>query len=186
MAKTKPKRRKGFPPALDDQPTQPKPRPESTLAMSDKRPIRWDLVVLFFVISIGGTYLAITLRPKSDAPRYTYEVVKKYPHDGAAFTQGLVIHDGFLWESTGRNGESTIRKTNLETGEVLAKVDLDYKYFGEGLAVHGNKLYQLTWKSNKAFVYDLELNKLKELEYEGQGWGLTSNGKDLIFSDGSS
>ena len=74
--------------------------------MDGKRPIRWDLVVLFLVISIGGTYLAIALRPKTDAPRYTYQLIKKYPHDGAAFTQGFVMHDGFLWESTGRNGKT--------------------------------------------------------------------------------
>ena len=186
MSKTKRKRRKGFPPGLEDTSNTAKPQQTSTLSMSDKRPIRWDLVVLFLVISIGGTYLAIAMRPKTDAPRYTYELVKTYPHDGTAFTQGLVMDDGFLWESTGRNGESTIRKTNLETGEVLAKSDLDDKYFGEGLAVHGDKFYQLTWKGNKAFVYDRDFNKLKELEFEGQGWGLTSNGKDLIFSDGSS
>ena len=144
MSKTKPKRRKGFPPGLEDTSSKAKPQQTSTLSMDDKRPIRWDLVVLFLVISIGGTYLAIAMRPKTDAPRYTYELVKTYPHDGAAFTQGLVMDDGFLWESTGRNGESAIRKTNLETGEVLAKSDLDDKYFGEGLAVHGDKFYQLT------------------------------------------
>jgi glutamine cyclotransferase len=186
MTKTKPKRRKSFPPGLEDTSSKAKPQQTSTLSMDDKRPIRWDLVVLFLVISIGGTYLAIAMRPKTDAPRYTYELVKKYPHDGAAFTQGLVMDDGFLWESTGRKGKSTIRKTNLETGEVLAKSDLDDKYFGEGLALHGDKFYQLTWKGNKAFVYDRDFKKLNELEFEGQGWGLTSNGKDLIFSDGSS
>ena len=123
------------------------------LAIDGKRPVRWDLVALFLVITLGGTYLAIAFRPKMDAPRYTYEVVKKYPHDSAAFTQGLVMDGGFLWESTGRNGQSTIRKVNLETGEVLAKSDLEDKYFGEGLAVHGDKFYQLTWKNGKAFVY---------------------------------
>ena len=187
MSKTKPKRRRGFPPEMDEGTAkQTQPRQSSTLAMDDKRPIRWDLVALFLVISIGGTYLAITLRPKTDAPRYTFEVIKKYPHDNAAFTQGLVMDEGFLWESTGRNGQSSIRKIDLETGEVLAKSDLEDKYFGEGLTVEEDKLYQLTWRNNKALVYDRDFNKLKELEYEGEGWGLTTNGKDLIFSNGSS
>ncbi len=186
MSKTKPKRR-GFPPSVaDGTAKQNQHRQKTTPAMNNKRPIRWDLVALFLLISIGGTYMAIAMRPKSDAPRYTFEVIKKYPHDDTAFTQGLLMDDGFLWESTGRNGQSSIRKVDLETGEVLAKSDLADKYFGEGLAVFGDKFYQLTWRNNKAIVYDRDFNRLKELEYEGEGWGLTTNGKDLIFSNGSS
>ena len=148
--------------------------------------MRWELIALFLLISIGGTYLAIWMRPKNDAPRYTYKLIKTYPHDETAFTQGLVMADGFLWESTGIKGESSIRKTKLETGEVLLKHDLDKKYFGEGLAFHNDQFYQLTWKNETAFVYNKNLEPVKEFKYSGEGWGLTSNGTDLIFSNGSS
>ncbi len=184
MAKTQRKKRK--PPPGSQPVSKPKPGPVATASMQGKRPMRWDLVVLFLAISIGGTYLAIVMRPKDNAPRYTYEVLQKYPHDETAFTQGLVVHDGFLWESTGRNGESSVRKTVLETGEILQQVELEEKYFGEGLALHNGQFYQLTWKGGKAFVYDLDLNRIGERDYEGEGWGLASNGTDLILSNGTS
>lgn len=149
--------------------------------------MRWGLIILFLTISLGGSYLAIWLRPQDiGIERFKFEVLKEYPHDASAFTQGLVYEDGFLWESTGRLGQSSVRKTNLETGEIVLKHDLDDEYFGEGLALHNDKLYQLTWKNGVAFVYDRELKKIKEFQYDGQGWGLTTNGTDLIFSDGSS
>ena len=180
MAKRPKKRKsKGFPPATA------KPEPSRSVAQTDKRPMRWDLLVLFLTIAIGGTYLAIWLRPKNIVPRFSYEVLKTYEHDPLAFTQGLVFDDGYLWESTGRYGESSLRKIDLESGEILKRVDLPKDIFAEGLAVHNNKLYQLTWQENKAFVYDREFNKIGEFDYEGEGWGLTSNGTDLIFSDGS-
>lgn len=181
MSKPSPSRKKrSFPPAG----IEPKPLPQKTL-QSDARPVRWGLVALFLVIALGGTYLAIWLRPKTHAPRYTYKLIKEYDHDPAAFTQGLMVANGLLWESTGRYGESTVRKIDLKSGEILKQVKLDDKYFGEGLAVHGNQLFQLTWKSGKAFVYDLELEKVKEFEFEGEGWGLATNGTDLIFSNGT-
>ncbi len=177
------KKRTGFPNA-DIKPTAP---PKSLhISNTDKRPIRWGLIALFLLVSIGGTYLAIWLRPKNDAPRYTYKLIKTYPHDKTAFTQGLVMQDGFLWESTGLEGASSIRKTKLETGEVLLRHDLDKKYFGEGLAFHDDQFYQLTWKDETAFVYNKNLEPTKEIKYDGDGWGLTSNGTDLILSDGSS
>ena len=182
-SKTKNKRRakgRGFPPvASPAKPAAPQ------LAASDRRPIRWGLIVLFLVISLGGSYLAIGLRPRTHAPRYTYEVVKTYPHDPLAFTQGLVIDDGFLWESTGRYTESSVRKIDLATGEILNRHDLDDKYFGEGLTILDDQVFQLTWKLGKAFVYDRELKPVKEFEYEGEGWGLANNGTDLIFSNGT-
>ncbi|MFK7768528.1 MAG: glutaminyl-peptide cyclotransferase [Mariniblastus sp.] len=177
--KNKPKRR-GFPPV------EPKPSPTATQPMDGKRPMRWGLIALFLVIAVGGTYLAQWLRPKKMAPRYGYEVVATIKHDEKAFTQGLVIQDGVIYESTGRYGESTIRKIDLKTGEILKSVQLDDKVFGEGLALHGDELFQVTWKENVAYVYDRELNKIKEFKYEGDGWGLTSDGKNLIMSDGSS
>lgn len=152
--------------------------------------MRWDLLILFLTIAIGGTYLAIVLRPKAQEPVFGYEVLREIEHDAGAFTQGLLTHDGFLWESTGRLGESTIRKLDPETGEVLSKFDLPSDVFGEGLAVHNDKFYQLTWKAGRAFVYEFDeannaFKVVKEFKYEGEGWGLTSNGTDLIFSDGS-
>ncbi|MFT5303901.1 MAG: glutamine cyclotransferase [Mariniblastus sp.] len=148
--------------------------------------MRWGLIALFLLISVGGTYLAVALRPKTDIPRYTYEIIKKTKHDATAFTQGLVIADGVLWESTGRYGESSIRKIDLKTGDILAQEPLDDGYFGEGLTVLGDQLIQLTWKSGKAFIYDQSLKQVSEFEYSGEGWGLTSDGSELILSDGSS
>ena len=143
------------------------------------------MLALFLTIAIGGTYLAIVMRPRTKVPRYDHEVIKTYKHDPKAFTQGLLVHDGFLWESTGRNGESSIRKIDLESGEILAQHDLEEKYFGEGLAVHDGLFYQLTWKAGVAFVYDADFKVVGQRTYEGEGWGLTSNGTDLILSDGS-
>ena len=147
--------------------------------------MRWGLIALFLVIAIGGTYLAQWLRPKKMAPRYTYEVIDTINHDAKAFTQGLIIEDGVIYESTGRYGESTIRKIDLKSGEILKSIPLDDNVFGEGLALHGDELFQVTWKEGVAFVYDRDLNKLKEFKYEGEGWGLTTDGTHLIMSDGS-
>ncbi len=184
MAKPKRKnQRKAFP---GTEPNESKSRQKSGLAMDGKRPMRWDLLIMFLAITLGGTWLAIVLRPKTDAPRYTFEVVNTYPSDPSAFTQGLVMNGDALWLGTGRKGQSVVRKTDLQTGATLKQVELDEQYFGEGLTLHNGKLYQLTWKAGKAFVYDQELNKLQEFDYEGEGWGLTSNGTELILSDGSS
>lgn len=150
--------------------------------------MRWGLVILFLTITFGGTYLSIWMRPKDHAERFSFEVLKEYPHDASAFTQGILMDDGFLWESTGRYGESTIRKTNLQTGEIIHQQPLDDKYFGEGLTIFNDQLIQLTWKSGIALVYDRDLNQIGELNYEDkteQGWGLTTNGTDLIFSSGN-
>ncbi len=164
---------------------QKKAAAQKPIGMDGKRPVNWSLIALFLMISVGGTYLAMAMRPSPRPPRYTYKVLRTFDHDPDAFTQGLVVDDGFLWESTGRNGKSSVRKIDLATGEVLIKKDLDEAYFGEGLAVLGDKFYQLTWKSNKGFVYDRDLNKIDEFEYDGQGWGLTTDGKRLILSDGT-
>lgn len=117
-------------------------------------------------------------------PVYGYEVVKSYPHDGNAFTQGLLFHNGFLYESTGQEGESTIRKVELETGKVLQKVDLPKTDFGEGLALHDGKLYNLIWRGGIARVYDVnDLKLLREFNYQGEGWGIASNGTNLFMTD---
>jgi glutamine cyclotransferase len=119
-------------------------------------------------------------------PTYSYDVIHVWPHDVTAFTQGLVVLDGGLWESTGLHGESTLRKVDLNTGQVIAQVELPSQYFAEGLAVLQGKAFQLTWQSRKGFVYDLESLRLeKEFKLEGEGWGLTTDGNSLIWSDGT-
>jgi glutamine cyclotransferase len=115
-----------------------------------------------------------------------YEVMHVYPHDRGAFTQGLLYLDGALYESTGLNGRSSLRKVELETGNVLQKVDVPSQYFAEGLAALDGKLYQLTWQNHTAFVYDLKTFKLEtNFSYPYDGWGLTTDGKSLILSDGT-
>jgi glutaminyl-peptide cyclotransferase len=118
-------------------------------------------------------------------PVFTYEVVKSYPHDPRAFTQGLIYHDGFLYESTGQEGRSTLRKVELETGKISQKHDLPREMFAEGLTLVGDKLYQITWQDNLAFEYSLDLKLLREMSYTGEGWGLADDGTSLIMSDGT-
>jgi glutaminyl-peptide cyclotransferase len=115
-----------------------------------------------------------------------YRVIHAYPHDSQAFTQGLVYVDGHLYESTGLNGQSTLREEDLETGRVLKEVSVPSQYFAEGLTNWGNTLIQLTWKSHVAFVYDkASFRLLRTLHYPWEGWGLTQDGRRLILSDGS-
>ena len=122
----------------------------------------------------------------SPVARYTYEIVKAWPHDREAFTQGLVFHDGNLIESTGLNGQSTLREVQLETGKVLKQVTVPPAYFAEGVAVVGREVYQLTWQHRKGFVYDVDTFQLrKEFLYKGEGWGLATDGESLLLSDGT-
>ena len=122
----------------------------------------------------------------SGLPTFGYEVVRSYPHDPGAFTQGLQYVDGFLYEGTGLIGRSSIRKVKLETGEVLQKRDVSADYFGEGITVFGNDLIELTWQNHLAFVYDkTTFEPKKRFSYPGEGWGLTADGTNLIMSDGS-
>jgi glutaminyl-peptide cyclotransferase len=130
--------------------------------------------------------LLLTLKSDITPALYGYRVINSYPHDIKAFTQGLIYRNGFLYESTGRYGESTLRKVRLETGEVLRSLNLDRSLFGEGLAMHDGRLYQLTWKSQVGFIYDPEsFRTLGRIHYTTEGWGLTSNGEHLIKTDGS-
>lgn len=116
----------------------------------------------------------------------SYDIINTYPHDQNAFTQGLIYHNGFLYEGTGLNGESSLRKVNLQTGEVLQKYELAEEYFGEGITIWNDKIIQLTWQSKKGFIYNLEtFEKLGEFSYNTEGWGLTHDDKYLIMSDGS-
>ena len=117
---------------------------------------------------------------------WTFEIVATIPHEPTAFTQGLVIHDGQLYESTGQYGESTLRRLELATGRVEKQIALSSAYFGEGITIFGERLYQLTWQNNLALVYDVEtFDRVGAYRYDGEGWGLTHDGTHLIVSDGS-
>jgi glutaminyl-peptide cyclotransferase len=119
-------------------------------------------------------------------PAYTYTVIKTWPHDRGAFTEGLLYDHGLLIESTGLNGSSTLRKVDLATGQVRQEVKLADQYFGEGAAVLDGKIFQLTWRNHRGFVYDLPSMKLeRDFSYSGEGWGLTTDGRSLIMSDGT-
>lgn len=115
-----------------------------------------------------------------------YTIVNRYPHDNRCYTQGLLFHEGSLYESCGLYGSSNLREVELETGKVLRQVNLEDQYFGEGLALLDGLLYQLTWQQGQAFVYDLEsFELLRQFQYNTEGWGLTTDGKALILSSGS-
>lgn len=118
---------------------------------------------------------------------YTYEIIESYNHDEMAFTQGLEFIDGFLFESTGLYGESTLRKVDLKTGRVLEIIDLQDQYFGEGITIMNDTIIQLTWISNKGFVYEKDsLELISEFTYPTEGWGITNDNSQLIMSDGTS
>jgi len=144
-----------------------------------------------FVALIAATLTSMTdgnpaLLAQGRAPVDTFRVVKAYPHDQAAYTQGLIYRNGFLFESTGLNGRSSLRRVRLETGEVLQQHRVDRAYFAEGLAEWNGQLVQLTWQSNIAFVYDLaSFAPRRTLAYSGEGWGLTRDQQGFILSDGS-
>lgn len=134
------------------------------------------------VIGFGGPQ-----RSAAPVQAFGYTVVRSYPHDPQAFTQGLIYRDGVLYEGTGLNGRSGIRKVKLETGEVLQFSALDPGYFGEGITDWNGFLIQLTWRSEIGFVYDkATFQQTKTFAYRGEGWGLTHDGTHLIMSDGSS
>jgi glutamine cyclotransferase len=119
-------------------------------------------------------------------PGYVFDVVAEYPHDTAAFTQGLLWHEGRLFESTGQVGTSNIREVTLASGKVVRQQDLETPHFGEGIVILGNTLYQITWQSGRAFTYDWKtFKRTGEFKYDGEGWGLTTDGTSIIMSNGS-
>ena len=164
------------------------------------------LVLLALVsFSCGNTANVNSIPPKPPSNNtktaavttYDFQIVKEYPHDPKAFTQGLEYHSGFLYEGTGgsRNNPvqpdnspifSSLRKVDYTTGKVLQKHDLPNDFFGEGITILGDKIFQVTWHEMTAFVYNLsDFKLLKELRYSGQGWGLTNDGTNLFMSDGT-
>lgn len=119
-------------------------------------------------------------------PEYRFEIVRQFPHDSSAFTQGLAYSGGYFYEGTGLSGQSSLRQVRIETGEVLKRVDLPPEFFGEGVAVLGNDVVQLTWQSHTGFRYRLrDFKLLQKFSYPGEGWGLTTDGRDLLMSDGT-
>ncbi len=128
-----------------------------------------------------------TPTPNGPAPKYGYQIVNIWPHDSNAFTQGLILMDGKLLESTGNEGFSSLRRVELESGKVLKKVDVPEPYFAEGITVLNGKVYQLTWQHQLGFIYDAQtFDRVGQFNYQGEGWGLTTDGQSLILSDGSS
>ncbi len=134
--------------------------------------------VSFFTFSVASA--------QEDVPRFGYKVLQTYPHNINSFTQGLVFRDGYLFEGTGKNGESSLSQLNLEDGSVLQSTALNRRYFGEGIEIVGDKIYQLTWRSNMVFVYDKNSFEPIGNHYNAsEGWGLAYDGEHLILSDGT-
>lgn len=145
-----------------------------------------SLLALRPAAPLVATQPAVPLPGRAALPVYGYTIVRSYPHDRAAFTQGLQFHEGVLYEGTGLEGQSGIRKVALETGAVLQRRPLDAQHFGEGITLFRSSIFQLTWKSGVAFVYDRNTFKpTGRFTYRGEGWGLTHDGRSLIMSDGT-
>lgn len=146
------------------------------------------LFVPALVVLAVGVFVVFRLYEKNpDAPvSLRYEIVNTYPHDGQAFTEGLVFEDGVLFESTGLTGSSQLRKVELNTGNTLQQYKLPDEFFGEGITIFGDRIIQLTFRSNVGFVYDKNsFALLREFHYPTEGWGLTHNDTHLIMSDGT-
>jgi glutamine cyclotransferase len=148
--------------------------------------------LLLFIAALASCGAQQESPPATPAPApqpvasYGYRVVATYPHDPAAFTQGLIYRGGVLIEGTGQEGQSSIRKVELRTGQVLQKRDLEARHFGEGITDWDGRLYQLTWRSQTGFIYDIEtFEPVREWSYRGEGWGLTRNDEFIIMSDGT-
>lgn len=129
---------------------------------------------------------SIRVKPAKAPIRCKYSVLKEYPHDSKAYTQGLTYRDGFMYEGTGQYGESSIRKIDMKSGKIHSVLNIDGQYFGEGITISGDKIYQITWRSRKGFVYDLKTFSLESsFEYDSEGWGITTMGDCLVMSDGT-
>lgn len=154
---------------------------------------RGELALLLVVTTLNvacqngaNANLPVNRPPANANARVGYQIVNVFPHDAAAYTQGLLFTEGVLLESTGREGQSSLRRVDLQTGKVLHQVNVPRPYFAEGLALLNGKLYQLTWQHGVGFIYDAAtFNKRGEFKYSGEGWGLTTDGNSLILTDGS-
>jgi glutamine cyclotransferase len=136
--------------------------------------------------AVFHAYPAAPLANSVSTPTFGYTVIRQYPHDPNAFTQGLIYLDGVLYEGTGLYGQSSLRRVDLETGDVAQIVSLPEEYFGEGVTVLGDKIYQLTWENQTGFIYDRDaFEQTGTFTYPTEGWGLTHDGERLIMSNGS-
>lgn len=154
------------------------------------------LILTIILIIISTSYIqaaekshhrsSFEVLKKTTAPIWDIKIINVYQHDPDSFTEGLVYHNGFLYESTGLNGKSAIKKIEIKSGKPIKEINLAEEYFGEGMAILNDKIYQLTWKNNMCFIYDLlSFREIRKVNYEGEGWGLTSDGRNLFMSDGS-
>ncbi len=138
------------------------------------------------LVAVAAFLRALNAAPPP-TPVYGYHIVHVYPHDPAAFTQGLEFRDGFLYEGTGLKGRSTLRKVELESGKILQETQLGPQYFGEGITVLDRQIFELTWQSHRGFVYDrTTFQQTRDFEYPGEGWGLANDGRRIFMSDGTS
>ncbi|UXE65417.1 MAG: glutaminyl-peptide cyclotransferase [Chryseotalea sp. WA131a] len=144
-----------------------------------------DCLFIALALLIFGCGSKKESKSESNTSLIDYTIVKVFPHDAKAFTQGLVVEQGNLLESTGQNGTSWIAEVDIVTGKQEKKVELDKQYFGEGITVLNNKIYQLTWKSKVGFIYSINYEKIGEFNYDREGWGITHNSENLIASDGT-
>ncbi|MBX3419082.1 MAG: glutaminyl-peptide cyclotransferase [Pirellulaceae bacterium] len=177
--------RRALPDAKEAPVYVPPPNHSSIFQLSYRNYLR----LIFVLIVLGGSYLVLYFRNMaSNVPRYSVELIEKYPKDPLSFTQGLVFDASgeFLYESTGLLGQSSFRKIDWKTGEVLVKKPLDNDLFGEGLTFLKGKFYQLTWKNDLILVYDQDMNLLETRDFNREMWGLTTDGTHLIISNGTS
>ena len=167
-------------------------------SVKEERILRLTITVFFvvtFLFWTGGVFsedvpqqqFQLSRLLKTKMPISSIVVKNVYPHDTGAFTQGLFFHQGCIYESTGLNGKSILARKEVITGKSLQEVKISYKYFGEGIAVLKRNIYQLTWQNETLLIYNVRsFKKIREIKYRGEGWGLTSDGKHLLMSDGSS
>ncbi len=167
-------------------------------SVKEERILRLTITVFFvvtFLFWTGGVFsedvpqqqFQLSRLLKTKMPISSIVVKNFYPHDTGAFTQGLFFHEGCIYESTGLNGKSILARKEVITGKSLQEVKISYKYFGEGIAVLKRNIYQLTWQNETLLIYSVRsFKKIREIKYHGEGWGLTSDGKHLLMSDGSS
>jgi len=148
-----------------------------------------NYIVLIYVVMIGLLYSlfasAESTNDRGDKSLYTYKIINKYPHNTEDFTEGLIYEKGVIYESTGQYGRSKMKKYKLGSIEPLKSYNLPMMYFGEGATILQDKIYQLTWKSRVGFIYNKDLELLGNFNYRTRGWGLTTDGKSLIMSDGT-
>jgi len=148
--------------------------------------LRATLLFLSLIFSISSTVYADPGRSGSQIPVYGYRVVHVYPHDRGAYTQGLTFAGGYLYEGTGGEGRSSLRRVELKTGRILQEYRLENRYFGEGITVLKDRIFQLTWRNREGFAYDRAgFRRLHTFRYDHEGWGITHDGRRLIVSDGS-